>query len=439
MRIRECACDLATRINEAVNMAREAVKSISVNGKDYSPDGTGKVDLGTITATVNASGVDMTDGRDVETAIEALDDEVGSETDAGSILYRIKQNETAITDETTARQNEDTQLASDIADNATAIANETAARSDADNTLQTAIDEINGSIATNTANIASNKTEIDANATAIAGKQDALTAGTGISITDGTIACTVDTDDCLTSVALQVNDSDILVNGTSNTSTVSNGHITVGDGLSIVQTEGIVNEWTIANAGVTSIIAGDNITVDNSTGAVTISAAASDGVETWRAITADDIANMDSNDRICIRITNTDTGMYCYKPIYTINTDGTITISDSNTYARLHFPAYMPLYVSKSTSNLVAVQSDYETGYSADITLSDSTTVNVQVIIHAIYYIYIGSSGSINGIGYSFAEQINSGSGVSYTAYPIPTAVRRQSINISASNVEILD
>lgn len=132
MRIKDCACDLITKVNEAVNMAREAVKSISINGKNYTPDGTGKV----ILDVYKASEIVSTDGN-VQTDIDAL-------------------------------KTEDTNLASDIADNATAIANEVTARTDADNTLQTAIDEINGSISTNATNIASNKTEIDANATAIA-------------------------------------------------------------------------------------------------------------------------------------------------------------------------------------------------------------------------------------------------------------------------------
>lgn len=201
--------------------------------------------------------ITMSDGRTVENAIGALDDEVGSETDAGTILNRIAKNETAISDETTARRNEDTALASDIADNATAIANEVTARTEADNTLQTAIDEINGSISTNASNIASNKTEIDANAAAIAGKQDALTAGDGIAIADNVISSTVDVSGIATN-ASAISDLQTAVAGKQDM-------LSAGDGISIA-------ENVVSNSGVTSIVAGDNITIDNSTGAVTINA-----------------------------------------------------------------------------------------------------------------------------------------------------------------------
>lgn len=170
MKAYDCCKDaLKTAINGLQEAYVKTVRTIRLNGKDYQTDGnTGVVDLGTIeTKPPTASEVGTDDDRNVQVAIDAIEDEIGSETASGSILYKVKANTDAISAETTARQNEDTQLASDIADNATAIANEATARSDADDTLQTAIDEMNGSISKNTSDIASNKTEIDANASAI--------------------------------------------------------------------------------------------------------------------------------------------------------------------------------------------------------------------------------------------------------------------------------
>lgn len=174
-----CKQEWKTKWNELRELYLKTVRTIKLNGKEYTTDGSGGVvDLGTVETTIpTASEVPTDDDRNVQTAIDAIEDEIGSETASGSILAKIKANSDAIASETANRQNEDTQLANDIAD-------ESLARQNADNTLQTAIDEINGSISKNASDITSNKTEIEANASAITTKQDKLTAGTGISISD---------------------------------------------------------------------------------------------------------------------------------------------------------------------------------------------------------------------------------------------------------------
>lgn len=76
--------------------------------------------------------------------------------------------------------------------------------SDGTTTVQSAIETANSSIATNTSNIATNTSNIATNSssitalqTSVASKQDALTAGTGINISDNTIA-SIDCTDTIT-------------------------------------------------------------------------------------------------------------------------------------------------------------------------------------------------------------------------------------------------
>lgn len=140
-----CKQEWKTKWNELRELYLKTVRTIKLNGKEYTTDGSGGVvDLGTVETTIpTASEVPTDDDRNVQTAIDAIEDEIGSETASGSILAKIKANSDAIASETANRQNEDTQLANDIAD-------ESLARQNADNTLQTAIDEINGSISKNT-------------------------------------------------------------------------------------------------------------------------------------------------------------------------------------------------------------------------------------------------------------------------------------------------
>ena len=94
---------------------------------------------------------------------------------------------------TLAIQNEVTRATAAESANTTAIATEVIARQSGDTTLQNAI---NGKVDTSvySAYTASTATAVTAEiASAVSGKQDTLTAGTGIDITNNVISCTVDT------------------------------------------------------------------------------------------------------------------------------------------------------------------------------------------------------------------------------------------------------
>lgn len=91
MRFNDCCQSWKEKLNQAWGLATTAVRKITLNGTDYTPDGNGAVDLGTIQGggSTSASDINLTDGRDVQTAIDAIEDEIGDESTAGSIVYRL--------------------------------------------------------------------------------------------------------------------------------------------------------------------------------------------------------------------------------------------------------------------------------------------------------------------------------------------------------------
>lgn len=91
MRFNDCCQSWKEKLNQAWGLATTAIRKITLNGTDYTPDGNGAVDLGTIQGggSTSASDINLTDGRDVQTAIDAIEDEIGDESTAGSIVYRL--------------------------------------------------------------------------------------------------------------------------------------------------------------------------------------------------------------------------------------------------------------------------------------------------------------------------------------------------------------
>lgn len=119
----------------AVDTSVIQTKLTAGNGINIADDGT----ISTQSSAPTAEQVNLTDGRSVQTAIDAIEDEIGDESTAGSIKYVEKTN--------------------------------------TDN------------IATNTSNITALQTSVSNLETSVASKQSTLTAGTGIAIADdGTIS-----------------------------------------------------------------------------------------------------------------------------------------------------------------------------------------------------------------------------------------------------------
>lgn len=107
MRFNDCCNSWKEKLNQAWGLATTAVRKITLNGTDYTPDGNGNVDLGTIQGggSTSASDIKLTDGRDVQTAVDAIEDEIGDESTAGSIVYRLNSLDTGKQDKLTAGDN----------------------------------------------------------------------------------------------------------------------------------------------------------------------------------------------------------------------------------------------------------------------------------------------------------------------------------------------
>lgn len=78
----DCACEWKEKIKSAYNLALEGIRKITFNGKDYTvSDGNGGVTIDTPTA----EDIDLTDGRTVQAAVDAIEDEIGDDDTAGSL------------------------------------------------------------------------------------------------------------------------------------------------------------------------------------------------------------------------------------------------------------------------------------------------------------------------------------------------------------------
>lgn len=308
-----CMNDWKEKIKSAYNLASEGIRSIVFNGKTYTPDGTGKVDITNPTA----SDISTTDGN-VQTDIEALKNGVNGlgntvaavETSVDKSLNEI---DISIAGDTTGNissawiravtNNGDAVNSSRYLYPGTGIGFENKTGDYSSLGLTVNVDDAPAS-EVNLTDGRDIQTAIDAIEDEI-GDED--TAGSIIynnaqAFKQFLISTETDGDTNQTTITLEQ------YRTTDFTDTPTTGNIvTVGDGLAIDNSTG---KKIVSNAGVTSIIAGDNITVDNSTGAVTISAAASGA--TLKILNLAQNVSYSGNDQATSTVITNATVTHCY-------------------------------------------------------------------------------------------------------------------------------